>query len=34
VGGATALVMSAIVIAVAAFYANKRLQRVEIREAT
>jgi ABC-2 type transport system permease protein len=34
VGGATALVMSVIVIALAAFYANKRLQRVEIREAT
>lgn len=34
VGGLTALIMSAIVIVVAGVYANKRLQRVEIREAT
>jgi ABC-2 type transport system permease protein len=34
VGGVTALILSAIVIVAAAVYANKRLQRVEIREAT
>jgi ABC-2 type transport system permease protein len=34
VGGVTALVLSLIVILVAAVYAERRLQRVEIREAT
>jgi ABC-2 type transport system permease protein len=34
VGGVTAVVLSAIVIVVAGVYANKRLQRAEIREAT
>jgi ABC-2 type transport system permease protein len=34
VSGVTALVLSAIVIVVGGVYANKRLQRVEIREAT
>jgi ABC-2 type transport system permease protein len=34
VDGVTALVMSVIVIVIAGFYANRRLQRVEIREAT
>ena len=34
VGGATALILSAIVICVGFFYANQRLRRVEIREVT
>jgi ABC-2 type transport system permease protein len=34
VGGVTALILSLIVIMVGLFYANRRLQRVEIREAT
>jgi ABC-2 type transport system permease protein len=34
VGGTTALIMSAILIAVATYYANYRLERNEVREAT